>query len=141
MVADRFVLDCSVTMAWCFAYEITEFTQRIRRSLADGYQALVPPHWSLEVTNTLLVAERRGRLQYAQVGRFLALLARLPISPEPGDADRTLTTVYPLARESGLSSYDGAYLELAVRTRTPLATLDQKLRTAAVAVNVKVLED
>ena len=36
-----------------------------------------------------------------------------------------------LARTHGLTSYDAAYLELAIRLGVPLATLDEKLSAAA----------
>jgi predicted nucleic acid-binding protein len=38
-----------------------------------------------------------------------------------------------------LTSYDAAYLELAMRTALPLATLDQDLRKAASAEGVSLL--
>jgi predicted nucleic acid-binding protein len=43
-----------------------------------------------------------------------------------------------LARSHGLSAYDAAYLELAMRRGLPLATLDAKLRSAAVAAGVSL---
>jgi len=47
--------------------------------------------------------------------------------------------VLPLAREHRLSSYDAAYLELALRTGLPLATLDVALEKAANALGLVVL--
>jgi predicted nucleic acid-binding protein len=41
-----------------------------------------------------------------------------------------------LARTHNLSAYDAAYLELAVRRGLPLATLDDKLKTAATRIGV-----
>jgi len=139
VVANRFVLDCSVTMAWCFADEATEFTAHLRRSLAEGREVLVPTHWPLEVTNALLVAERRDRVTPAQAARFLALLGRLPITFDPATPERAFTSSYAVAREAGLSSDDAAYLELAIRSGSPLATLDGKLATAARAAGITVL--
>ena len=45
---DGFVLDCSVTMAWCFDDEATPYTNGVRDSLA-AMRAVVPSLWSLEV--------------------------------------------------------------------------------------------
>lgn len=45
--------------------------------------------------------------------------------------------VLRLAREHRLTVYDSLYLELAVRERRPLATLDRKLRLAAEAEGVQ----
>ncbi len=72
---DGFVLDCSVTMAWCFDDEATPETDRIRDALAD-VRAVVPALWPLEVANATLVGERRKRLDEARGGRFLSLLGR-----------------------------------------------------------------
>jgi hypothetical protein len=42
---DGFVLDCSVTMAWCFDYEATPYTDGVRDCLAD-MRVVVPSIWS-----------------------------------------------------------------------------------------------
>ena len=44
-----------------------------------------------------------------------------------------------LAREHGLSAYDAAYLELALRQGLPLATLDAGLRKAAARAGVELI--
>lgn len=53
---DRFVLDCSVALAWCFPDEKTKESQRVLESLKKG-TAVVPSLWFLEVSNALLVAD------------------------------------------------------------------------------------
>ncbi len=53
------VLDCSMTMAWCFDDEATAAT----RALFDEVQGItlrVPAHWRLEVGNVLALSERKG---------------------------------------------------------------------------------
>lgn len=132
---DGFVLDCSVTMAWCFVDEATPDTDRIRDTLAD-VRAVVPSLWPIEVANATIVGERRKRLDEARSGRFLSLLGGLPIVVD----DRTVTQAWAetrhLARAHNLSAYDATYLELAIRRGLPLACLDGKLKTAAQAVGV-----
>jgi predicted nucleic acid-binding protein len=44
-----------------------------------------------------------------------------------------------LARAQGLTLYDSAYLELAMRRSLPLATLDKQLRAAAKKTGVPCL--
>ena len=84
---DGFVLDCSVTMAWCFDDEATPYTEGVRDSLAD-MRAVVPSLWPLEVANATIVGERRKRLDEARSTRFFALLSGLPISWMTGPATR-----------------------------------------------------
>ncbi|MCP3906682.1 MAG: type II toxin-antitoxin system VapC family toxin [Oceanicoccus sp.] len=43
-----------------------------------------------------------------------------------------------LARAYKLSSYDAAYLELAIREGLPLATLDKNLAKAAIKADVEI---
>lgn len=129
----RFVLDCSVTMAWCFEDEADHYSDGVLAALS-GSSAVVPGLWPLEVANVLMVSERRGRLTREDAQRFLEHLASLPISVDPivPEAGELLA----VARAHRLSAYDAAYLHLAVRTHLPLATRDRTLRAAAKAARV-----
>lgn len=126
----RFVLDCSVTMSWLFKDEADNYSESILSSLRM-HGAIVPAIWPLEVANVLLIGERRQRVTEAQSVQFTELLASLPISVLSRAMDQAFIAILPLAREHKLSSYDAAYLELALREGLPLATRDHKLRLAA----------
>jgi predicted nucleic acid-binding protein len=132
---DGFVLDCSVTMAWCFDDEATPYTDGVRDSLA-GMRAVVPALWSLEVANATIVGERRKRLDEARSQRFIVLLEALPITIDHETNSRAFGDIMHLARAHHLSAYDASYLELAMRRGLPLACLDSKLKTAAAATGV-----
>ena len=136
---DGFVLDCSVTMAWCFDDEATDYTNGVRDSLAD-VRAIVPALWPVEVANATIVGERRKRLDEARSSRFLSLLKSLPIVIDGETAARAWTDTMHLARAHNLSVYDATYLELAIRRGLPLACLDGKLNAAAKAVGVPLYE-
>jgi predicted nucleic acid-binding protein len=131
-----FVIDASVTMAWCFADEATSGTEAVLDQFT-GDEAVVPAVWPLEVANVLLVAERRLRLTEAQASRFLDLLQQLPISVDGAPTD--LAAVIAAGRRHELSSYDASYLVLAERTGAPLATLDRRLADAATRAGVRLL--
>ena len=123
-----FVLDASITMAWCFADEQSALADRcLDRLTVEG--ALVPALWSYEVANVLVVAARRRRLPEAALAQFLVLLGQLPIDVSVEDPDRA--ALIEAARRHGLSAYDAAYLVLAERHGLPLATLDGRLTKAA----------
>jgi predicted nucleic acid-binding protein len=83
------------------------------------------------VSNGLLVAERRGRIDPAASARFTRLLLALPIVVDPVDRRRVFEQTRILAQRPHLSAYDAHYLELALRYGIPLATLDAGLRMAA----------
>ena len=135
----RFVLDCSVTMTWCFEDEVTPWTQSVLAAVT-AQEAVVPSHWPLEVANVLAIAERQRRVTAAQITRFLANLDGLPITIDDQTATRALGDVLMLARTHRLSAYDAAYLELALRTGCPLASLDGPLNKAAAGLGIALFE-
>lgn len=132
------IIDCSLTMAWCFEDEGTVETAGIQdRLVAEA--AVVPAHWFLEVTNVLVVAERRKRISPADSTQFVVLLASLDIQADNHAPARAFDHILPLSRNHGLSSYDAAYLDLALRRNLPLASLDDELRRVALGLGVEVL--
>ena len=133
-----FVLDCSITMAWCFDDEASPYSDGVRDLLADT-QAVVPSIWSLEVANAAIVGERRKRLDEARTRRFFALLNALPILIDDETSTHAFSDTVSLARSHNLSAYDAAYLEVAIRRGLPIASLDAKLKTAATRVGVPLL--
>jgi len=70
-----------------------------------GEEVLVPAHWPLEVVNSLLVAERKGRVTDAQVSEFLEDLAALPIRVLPAAAAAQLLAIRSLAKQYRLTAY------------------------------------
>ena len=130
-----FVLDCSVTMAWVFPDEASEATGRLRDSLIDD-RAFVPSLWPVEVGSVLLTAARRGRVGADEWPRICANLEALPIEIEPVSTPRVWGPALALAERHDLSVYDATYLELALRMKLPLATLDRALSAAAKTAGV-----
>ena len=133
-----FVLDCSITVAWLFDDEATPETDALLDRLKDG-SALVPGLWHLEIANVLARAERHKRISAAQVAARVNLLGRLPIVTDPETQSRAFGEILALAGTQRLSTYDAAYLELAMRRGMALATLDKALVQAARHVDVDVL--
>ncbi len=134
----RFVIDNSVVMSWCFQDEASDYADAVLGKLTEC-TAVVPSIWPLEVVNVLLVAERRKRLEKAGSVRFLALLAQLPIVVENERVERKMKDLLALGRAENLSSYDAAYLDLAMKQGIPIATLDRNLLAAAKRSSVPIL--
>jgi predicted nucleic acid-binding protein len=123
-----FVLDASVTLGWAFRDEASEAGFALLEALRTE-TAHVPAIWPAEIANVLLQAERRRRLNPAEVARFCTLLEGLPITVAP--ATPPPAGLIALARRHGLTAYDAAYLDLALRRAVPLATRDATLARAA----------
>ena len=133
-----FVLDTSVSLAWHFEDDVSEYADRVLDMLASD-AAIVPSLWPLEVANGLINGERRRRLDQARLSRAVQLSRQLPITVHEVPLDLAPDAVLNLAREQGLSAYDAAYLELAMREGLPLATQDEDLRAAATRVGVVLI--
>jgi predicted nucleic acid-binding protein len=129
------VLDCSIVMAWFFTDERSDYADDVARQLPTR-MAFVPSNWPLEVANILIVGERRKRSTQAQAATLIKNLTALPISIDDETNLHAWSSTLGLAREQNLTAYDAAYLELAMRRGLPLATLDDRLNTAATAVGV-----
>ena len=131
-----FVLDSSVAVAWLFDDETTAETDAsLDRLKFDG--AFVPSLWRLELGNVLAKAERRKRVSGSQIAACLGALDRLPIAVDIETEGRALREILALARAERLTTYDAAYLELAMRMGLQLATRDEALVKAARRVAVE----
>lgn len=93
--------------------------------------AAVPSNWPLETAQTMLSAERRGRMEADGRVRALAILARLPIAVDTETPGLAWGEIVAVAERHRLTVYDAAYLELALRRNLPLATFDRSLEVAA----------
>lgn len=129
----RYVLDNSVAMRWLLVSKKSSdqaYAETVLQSLVEA-EAVVPHLWHLEAANVLLGAEKHKELEIGEVERFIAQLESLPIHVDPLTAHQAFSRTLSLSRAYKLSSYDAAYLELAIREGLPLATLDKDLRKAA----------
>jgi len=139
MSVEEFVLDCSATLPWLFASEATVATDRLLVALTDGAKAWVPALWHLELGNVLLGAQWRGRVDKAGIERFLSGLAVYNIEVDHATVEVAWTKTFSIGETLGLTMYDAAYLELALRRGLPLASLDEQLRKAMRKAGGRVL--
>ena len=132
-----FVVDNSVVTGWWAISQATPYTDRVLAAARDD-----PPHapgvWVLEFASVL----RRARLERAvtdvMVRSVLAGIKALGIQVDwtaldPGE-------LVPLSLRYGLTSYDAAYLELALRLEVPVACKDGPLASAAKRSGAGVFE-
>ena len=121
------VVDSSITAAWCFEDEVSPLIEVTLDEVVRG-GALVPAIWLVEMANVLVVAERRGRVDSERADQLLATVLALPVMVEDREPHVLGPAIVRVARAEGLTAYDAAYLELAMRARLALATRDTTLR-------------
>ena len=134
-----FVLDNSVTMRWLFGDgkpQELAYAGRVLDAMQD-VKALVPMTWGLEVANVIAKAEAKALVTDARSEAFLEMLEEVEIEVDAATFAHALSDTLQLARRYKLSAYDASYLELALRTGLPLATLDDDLQKAAKKAGVK----
>ncbi len=147
-VTVRFVVDNSVTMRWRFdgRKDHVAYAAAVQDMMvgAEEAEALVPPIWHMESAHVILY-EKTGKtlalrkISEADTVAFAEELRGMDIqtfAEVPTVYDRRLLL---LARDYGLSVYDAAYLDLAMREGIPLATNDERLARAARAAGVPLL--
>ncbi|HEX8814333.1 MAG TPA: type II toxin-antitoxin system VapC family toxin [Terriglobales bacterium] len=137
----RFVLDASVALAWCFPDEESQPAERVADLFRHGHTAIAPAFWPHEVLNALLAAEKRKRISTQLVQSFLGDLGALPVALEQVATGLVFSRILTLSREHELTAYDAAYLDLAIGSGLPLATLDKDLLKACREVGAEVMGD
>jgi len=133
-----FVVDASITLAWCFEDESTSRTESVmERLVREG--GIAPAHWAMEVANGLRFAASSGRVDDASIMRAREIVRQIPVEVRPVETSTALFLIEP-AREHDLTVYDAAYLGLAQALGLGVATLDQRLAAACRTVGVPLID-
>jgi predicted nucleic acid-binding protein len=135
----RFVLDASIVLTWCFPDEEARKAEEISERIALGDKPAVSSFWRHEVLNALLMGEKRRRLTSELTQTFIQDLERLPVEVDAPESITVFHVTQRLCRKHGLTAYDAAYLELAMRNRIALATADGALERAARAEGIEIV--
>ena len=133
------VMDGSSALGFLMADEQAPQARRALEALERGVPTFVPSHWALEVANGLLMAERRKRISQADAAEAVEVLGQLPLETDSETGRRAPRDTAGLARQHGLTIYDAAYLEQALRRGAALATSDAALARAARKAGVDVI--
>ena len=132
------VIDSSITLAWVYSDETTHAVREVFQRVGKT-GAWVPQLWRLEIANVLEMGVRGKRHDEDFREATLADLSRLLIQVDTDTEREAWSATLKLAIRHQLTTYDAAYLELALRRDLPLATLDTDLRRAASAEKTRLL--
>jgi len=129
-----FILDASLALEWFNSGASREVLAK--RSLLEDHVALVPHTWRFEVMNVIATWRKRGEITDADSTWVLNEILHTPSAiVDEGSAD----SIVSLALHYNLSAYDSTYLNAAMTTGEPLATLDRTLISAAKKAGVHCL--
>jgi predicted nucleic acid-binding protein len=133
------VVDASTAISFLLKDELSSYALKAVASLRVAPSVYVPSHFWLEISNGLLMAERRKRASWSEISETIRFAFGLPYMTDEETARRCKGESFHLARQFKLTIYDAAYLELALRRRLTLATVDKALARAAKASGVRIL--
>lgn len=131
------VLDASLAIAWLLnenGFSDLELSQRITTETL-----FVPAHWPLEVGNVLLTNVKKKRLSQEEVAELMRDLQLLDITVQSPILPARISDLVRFGEDHGLTSYDAAYVDLAIETKATLATLDKAMQRAATGLQVPLI--
>ena len=123
-MSEAFVIDASVGFAWVYPNQGSAETDKLLMEVEAGATVVAPTLWFLEVANALLSAQRRKLLTAAERKSALETLSGLALTVDDEPATAAFRKISELAEKHGLSAYDAAYLEVALRRKLPLGSRD-----------------
>ena len=136
-MSKSFIVDASVGYAWVYQGQATPETDHLLNEVAAGATVIVPALWFLEMSNVLLIAQRRHRLTATQRKAAMEKLTAMQFTVDEEGTRHAFGKTSELAEKHGLTIYDATYLELAVRRSLPLASRDEALKSAAKQCGLK----
>jgi predicted nucleic acid-binding protein len=130
------VIDGSTALGFLLKDERDACALAALAAIEKGVPTYIPAHCLIEATNGLLMAERRKRVSQSEVTEAVGLLGALPVITDSETTAKAGGHTIALARQYGLTIYEAAYLELAMRRGASLATNDHELAKAAMSAGV-----
>ena len=129
-----FILDASVAIGWVVGRQANAYGRRIRlRAKRETYHA--PTLWRLEVVNVIQSLVRREAMSLEAGRTAVDILDRMrPVYHETALA---LPELLELARRYDITSYDAAYVALALELKLPIACGDVPLKRALAIAGIR----
>lgn len=140
--APTVVIDASVSLAWLLDEPENSVALKdlFLRAFRRQCVALVPALWHWECANVLLGMVKQQVISLPQVPGYLELMRYANPQEDAMPSAHVQHATIELAHMAGLSYYDASYVELALRRKASLATLDGKMKTAAQHLGVACLD-
>ena len=132
------VLDCSFCAALFLPHEKSGAVKDLFRKIGDD-EVFVPAQFWGEMTELLITALKRGRFKHADAKEVNRLLTMFHFTTNSSYENDYTAQILDLAFIYGLSAVEAAYLELAIRKKVTLGTLNSKLKAACQKAGIETL--
>lgn len=134
----NYILDCSFSSALFLPDEKSDLVRDffIKRKSDDN--VFVPLLWWYETSNVLNTSIKRKRLSHADVVSITELFEKLKLETDYESGADFSKKIFEISQLYSVSSYDAVYLELSLRKKGRLMTLDRELIDAAVKIGLGV---
>jgi len=119
--------------------ERSQRTSDFFETISEDSALYVPSLFWFEISNLLASAIKRKRINKPDVFSLLELLPKSKFNTDVAFGMEYANSVTTLATEYDLSSYDAAYLELAIRKDAQVGTLDNNLLKACAGANLQTI--
>ena len=129
-------MDIVVDTAVIVAVNANEPVKETLIELTTGADLIAPQsvHW--EIGNALSAMLKRRRITVEQAVGAVRMYRQIPLR----FVDVELEEALAIADAQGIYAYDAYLIRCAIKYRTPLISLDQKLVTAAREMGARVIE-
>lgn len=104
--------------------------------LTRGNTLIGPGSIPWEVGNAFSAMFKRSRLTIEEAKRGLEIFREIPLRYIEPDFANAIA----ISHKNNIYAYDAYFLDCALRQKAPLLTLDSKLKSVAIDINIMVLE-
>lgn len=104
--------------------------------VTTGNALIGPGSIPWEIGNAFSAMFKRNRLTIDEAERGLSIFSSIPLRYIEPDFVKALK----LSKQTNTYAYDAYFLDVAIRHKAPLLTLDGRLRISALDVNVETME-
>jgi predicted nucleic acid-binding protein len=134
-----YVLDSSFCASCILPDEKTARLEEIFLEVIADAEVYVPQIWWYEMANIFKNNVARKRLNWAEVFKLNQCLSNYSFLTDSNFGDAYMEKLLETAKIYDLTAYDAAYLELALRKRATIGTLDDRLKMACLKADLTVL--
>jgi predicted nucleic acid-binding protein len=132
----NFVIDCSFSSALFLPDEKSDTARDFFINVKSSDQIFIPLLWWYETINVLNVAVKRKRLNFNKISAIIELFDKLPLETDFSHGVQYSKDLFELTQLYNVSSYDAAYVELALRTKSKLMSHDIDMINVAKNIGV-----